>query len=158
LRLSTKARYAVMAMVDLALAESNAPVSLSSIAERQGLPLPYLEQLFAKLRKAGLISSIRGATGGYRLAHPAENVRVFDIITAVDHPLKATRCDHTIARGCQGDGKRCTTHDLWEELGHVVQLFLKRVTLADIRENRVLGLGHLSYPLTAVSTRTGLSL
>jgi len=147
-----------MAMVDLAFAENENPISLSSVAERQGLPLPYLEQLFAKLRKAGLITSIRGAMGGYRLAHSAENIRIFDIITAVDRPLKATRCDHATARGCQMNGKRCMTHDLWEELGHVVQLFLKRVTLADIRENRVLGLGHISYPFSSVSTQSRVSL
>lgn len=157
MRLSTKARYAVMAMADLACRESEVPISLSNVAERQNLPLPYLEQLFAKLRKAGLIVSIRGATGGYRLAHAAENIRVFDIIIAVDRPLKATRCDH-IARGCQENGKRCTTHDLWEELGHVVQLFFKRITLADIRENRVLGLGHISYPFPSAPTRERLSV
>ena len=129
-----------MAMVELAFSEGDAPVSLANIAAAQGLPLPYLEQLFAKLRRVGLVVSVRGATGGYRLAHPIEDVRIFDIIVAVDRPLKATRCNHDIARGCQGGGKRCTTHDLWEELGHVVQEFLKRVTLADIRENRVLGI------------------
>jgi Rrf2 family iron-sulfur cluster assembly transcriptional regulator len=141
MRLSTKARYAVTAMVDVALEEVAGPVSLATIAGRQELPLAYLEQLFGKLRKAGLVISSRGAAGGYSLAHKAEDVRILDIIAAVDTPMKATRCDHESSIGCRATGERCLTHDLWDELGAVVQLFLTRVTLADVCEKRIAGMG-----------------
>jgi Rrf2 family transcriptional regulator, iron-sulfur cluster assembly transcription factor len=141
LRLSTKARYAVTAMVDVALEEAAGPVSLGAIADRQELPLPYLEQLFAKLRKAGLVTSSRGAAGGYMLARKPEDMRILDIITAVDTPLKATRCEKESSVGCQTTGQRCLTHDLWEELGAVVQVFLARVTLADVCNRRIIGMG-----------------
>jgi len=141
MRLSTKARYAVMAMVDIAKYTQNVPTSLTAIAERQQLPLAYLEQLFVKLRKAGLVNSSRGASGGYMLARLDSDIRILDIITAVDKPLKAVRCDNQSSRGCQAHGQRCLTHDLWEELGMVVHLFLSRVTLADVCAKRVLGVG-----------------
>lgn len=141
MRLSTKARYAVTAMVDVALEEASGPVSLTTIAERQELPLAYLEQLFGKLRKAGLVKSSRGSAGGYVLAHKAEGVRILDIISAVDKPLKATQCDHESSKGCRMTGEQCLTHDLWEELGAVVQLFLTRITLADVCEKRIAGIG-----------------
>lgn len=141
MRLSTKARYAVTAMVDVALEEGSGPVSLAAISDRQELPLAYLEQLFGKLRKAGLVKSSRGALGGYMLAHKTSDVRIIDIIAAVDSPLKATRCDHESKVGCRVTGERCLTHDLWDELGAVVQLFLARVTLADVCEKRIAGIG-----------------
>jgi Rrf2 family iron-sulfur cluster assembly transcriptional regulator len=141
MRLSTKARYAVTAMVDVALEEAAGPVSLGTISTRQELPLAYLEQLFGKLRKAGLVKSSRGSTGGYVLVHKAEDVRILDIIAAVDTPMKATRCEHESKTGCRTTGKRCLTHDLWDELGAVVQLFLTRVTLADVCEKRISGMG-----------------
>lgn len=141
MRLSTKARYAVTAMVDVALEEGSGPVSLTAIAERQELPLAYLEQLFGKLRKAGLVKSSRGSAGGYVLGHQPKDVRILDIIAAVDTPLKATRCDHQSPSGCRATGKRCLTHDLWDELGAVVQQFLTRITLADVCEKRIAGLG-----------------
>lgn len=141
MRLSTKARYAVTAMVDVALEEGSGPVSLAAISDRQELPLAYLEQLFGKLRKAGLVRSSRGALGGYMLAHKTSDVRIIDIIAAVDTPLKATRCDHESKVGCRITGEQCLTHDLWDELGAVVQLFLARVTLADVCEKRIAGIG-----------------
>lgn len=128
-----------MAMADLASTEANVPVSLSAIANRQGLPLPYLEQIFVKLRKASLVLSSRGALGGYCLAFPAQTIRIFDIIAAVDKPSRATRCDHHSPQGCQRGGQRCVTHDLWEELETVVHLFLKQISLADVYEKRILG-------------------
>jgi len=140
-RFSTKARYAVTAMVDLALEEAAGPVSLGAISDRQELPLAYLEQLFAKLRKAGLVTSSRGATGGYVLAHKPEVMRILDIITAVDTPMKATRCEKESPTGCQTTGQRCLTHDLWDELGAVVQGYLARVTLADVCNKRIAGMG-----------------
>jgi len=141
MRLSTKARYAVMAMVDVALEETSGSVSLTTIAARQELPLAYLEQLFGKLRKAGLVISNRGSNGGYVLAHKAEDISILSIISAVDTPLKATRCDHESTLGCRATGERCLTHDLWEELGAVVHLFLARITLADVCEKRIAGIG-----------------
>jgi Rrf2 family iron-sulfur cluster assembly transcriptional regulator len=133
MKLSTKARYAVMAMTDLVTqASEHGACSLSFISERQGLPLAYLEQIFLKLRKQGLVTSVRGASGGYVLARPANDVRIYDIISAVDLPLKATRCGTNSPVGCQPHGARCLTHDLWEGLGTVVEQYLKGVTLSDV--------------------------
>ncbi|MDE1939351.1 MAG: Rrf2 family transcriptional regulator [Alphaproteobacteria bacterium] len=144
MRLSTKGRYAVMAMADLAMHEAGSrPVSLADIAERQEISLSYLEQLFAKLRRNGLVSSVRGPGGGYRLSRPSEEVRVADIIMAVDEPLAATRCKTGTAKGCMVEGARCITHDLWEELGRQIHVFLSSVSLADVVEKRVLGRAQL---------------
>jgi Rrf2 family transcriptional regulator, iron-sulfur cluster assembly transcription factor len=140
MRLSTKGRYAVMAMADLAGHEgANRPVSLAEIAKRQEISLSYLEQLFAKLRKGGLVKSVRGPGGGYRLSRPAAEVRIADIILAVDEPMTATRCEQGSPKGCTGTTTRCVTHDLWEELGRQIQVFLSSVSLADVIEKRVLG-------------------
>ena len=140
MRLSTKGRYAVMAMADLAGHEgANRPVSLAEIAKRQEISLSYLEQLFAKLRKGGLVKSVRGPGGGYRLSRPAADVRVADIILAVDEPMTATRCEPGSPKGCTGTTTRCVKHDLWEELGRQIHVFLSSVSLADVIEKRVLG-------------------
>jgi len=147
MRLSTKGRYAVMAMADLASHEvGTRPVSLADIAERQEISLSYLEQLFAKLRRNGLVSSVRGPGGGYRLSRPAGEVRIADIIMAVDEPITATRCKPGSAKGCAVQGARCVTHDLWEELGRQIQVFLSAVSLADVVEKRVLGRAQLDMP------------
>ena len=140
MKLSTKGRYAVMAMADLASREAAAkPVSLAEIAERQEISLSYLEQLFAKLRKGGLVVSARGPGGGYRLSRPAGELRVADIILAVNEPISATRCKTGSPKGCTGTMSRCLTHDLWEELGRQIHIFLSSVSLADVVERRVLG-------------------
>lgn len=140
MRLSTKGRYAVMAMADLAGHEgATRPISLAEIAERQEISLSYLEQLFAKLRRGGLVRSVRGPGGGYRLSRPAVDVRVADIILAVDEPISATRCKSGSPIGCTGTTTRCVTHDLWEELGRQIHVFLSSVSLADVVERRVLG-------------------
>ena len=140
MRLSTKGRYAVMAMADLAKHSANSkPVSLAEISGRQEISLSYLEQLFAKLRRGGLVTSVRGPGGGYRLSRPSNEVRISDIILAVDEPIAATRCKPGEAKGCTGTGARCVTHDLWEELGRQIQVFLSGVSLADVVEKRVLG-------------------
>lgn len=139
MRLSTKGRYAVMAMVDLACRSNGKPVALADIAERQEISLSYLEQLFAKLRKGGLVKSVRGPGGGYLLAREAEVTRISDIILAVDEPIRATRCQSGSPEGCRSNKSRCLTHDLWEELGHQIHLYLSAVSLADVRERRVLG-------------------
>ena len=140
MRLSTKGRYAVMAMADLAQHEAaNKPVSLADIAQRQEISLSYLEQLFAKLRRNGLVKSVRGPGGGYRLSRPAGDLRIADVIVAVDEPIATTRCKPGSAKGCTGQGARCVTHDLWEELGRQIHVFLSSVSLADVVEKRVLG-------------------
>ncbi|ASD28277.1 Rrf2 family transcriptional regulator [Brevundimonas diminuta] len=137
MRLSTKGRYAVMAMADLAKNGSGRAVSLAEIATRQEISLSYLEQLFARLRKGGLVKSIRGPGGGYRLAKGPEETVVADIVLAVDEPIRATRCAaHGTPRGCMTGGARCITHDLWEDLGAEIHRYLAGVSLADVIEKR----------------------
>lgn len=139
MRLSTKGRYAVMAMVDLASTSKGNPVALADIAERQEISLSYLEQLFAKLRKGGLVKSVRGPGGGYLLAHPADATRISDIILAVDEPIRTTRCANVTPQGCRTNRSRCLTHDLWEELGNQIHIYLSSVTVADVVERRIIG-------------------
>ncbi|WP_439580335.1 Rrf2 family transcriptional regulator [Elioraea sp.] len=143
MRLSTRGRYAVMAMADLAArtlqAPNGKPVTLAEIAARQGISLSYLEQLFGRLRRAGLVLSARGPGGGYRLAYPAAETRIADIVLAVDEPIRATRCAIGSPKGCLGGRSRCLTHDLWEELGNQIHLFLASVSLEDVVAKRVLG-------------------
>lgn len=139
MKLSTKGRYAVMAMADLAFHSSGKPVALAEVADRQEISLSYLEQLFGKLRRGGLVKSVRGPGGGYLLSRAAMETRVADIIMAVDEPIKATRCTAGSPRGCHSHNGRCLTHDLWEELGNQIYMYLSSVTLADICERRVLG-------------------
>jgi Rrf2 family iron-sulfur cluster assembly transcriptional regulator len=139
MKLSTKGRYAVMAMVDLARHGAQKPVSLADISTRQEISLSYLEQLFARLRRGGLVKSVRGPGGGYRLARAAGETRISDIILSVDEPIKATRCKTDSPLGCHSDKSRCLTHDLWAELGNQIHLYLSSVTLLDVVEKRVLG-------------------
>ncbi len=139
MKLSTKGRYAVMAMVDLARNGAQKPVSLADISTRQEISLSYLEQLFARLRRGGLVKSVRGPGGGYRLARAAGETRISDIILSVDEPIKATRCKTDSPLGCHSDKSRCLTHDLWAELGNQIHLYLSSVTLLDVVEKRVLG-------------------
>ncbi len=152
MKLNTKGRYAVMAMVDLAAnsdevagSTDGAPdgrrraVPLAEIAERQEISLSYLEQLFAKLRRGALVQSVRGPGGGYLLARKASETRISDIILAVDEPIRATRCMPGQPVGCRGNSSRCLTHDLWEELGNQIYLYLNSVSLADVVDRHVLG-------------------
>ncbi len=139
MKLSTKGRYAVMAMIDLAMHSDGKPVSLADIADRQEISLSYLEQLFAKLRRGGLVNSVRGPGGGYLLAHSDQETRMSDIILAVDEPIHATRCTPGQPFGCRSNKTRCMTHDLWEELGNQIYLYLSAVTVADVVNRRVLG-------------------
>jgi Rrf2 family iron-sulfur cluster assembly transcriptional regulator len=146
MKLSTKGRYAVMAMVDLAkYGQTCGPVCLAQIAERQEISLAYLEQLFAKLRKSGLVKSVRGRDGGYMLGRPAEEMRIADIVLAVDEPLRAVRCSPGASTGCLGSKARCLTHDLWEELGNQIHLYLCSVSLADVVERRILGTSGVAH-------------
>ena len=144
MKLSTKGRYAVMAMVDLARHGNGSPVSLAEIAEREEISLSYLEQLFAKLRRGGLVKSVRGPGGGYLLAHDRNETRIADIILAVDEPIQAVRCSPGEAIGCRGNRSRCLTHDLWEELSNQIHLFLSSVSLGDVCDRRVLGTSGLA--------------
>ena len=150
MKLSTRGRYAVMAMADIAHSSTGEPVSLSDIANRQDISLAYLEQLFARLRKGALVDSVRGPGGGYVLSRPCEDIRIADIVMAVDEPLKVTRCEEFSPKGCVG-GARCLTHDLWEELGRQIHVFLAAVSLADVVQKRVLGMAaSVTPPVTGV--------
>jgi len=133
MQLSTKGRYAVMALADLARQGEDGVVNLSTIAERQQISLPYLEQLFLKMRRAGLVASFRGPGGGYALKRGPERISIAEIMRAVDEPVKMTRCGPEDL-GCIGDG-RCLTHDLWDALGRQIVNFLDRVTLGDVVDN-----------------------
>lgn len=132
MKLSTKGRYAVMAMVDIANHGHTNPVSISDISVRQGLPVNYLEQLLIKLRRKGLVESTRGKQGGYRLSSDPCLINVLEIMRAVDEPLKATRCDPMKSLGCQGGPKKCLTHNLWNGLSEHITSYLSTKTLADI--------------------------
>ena len=139
MKMSTKGRYAVMAMIDIAQDTSSGPVSLAAIAERQEISQEYLEQLFAKLRRAGLVESARGPGGGYRLARASDLISMAEIITAADEPLRVTRCNGDAVDGCVR-GERCCAHDLWSSLGRQMMYFLSSVTLDDVVSRRNLAL------------------
>lgn len=133
MRLTTKGRFAVTAMLDLALHAGKGPVTLSNIAERQKISLSYLEQLFAKLRRGALVESVRGPGGGYNLARPVDQLSVADIIIAVEEPIDSRQCEGK--ENCLGDGgehQRCMTHDLWESLNDNVIQFLSGVKLSEL--------------------------
>lgn len=133
MRLTTKGRFAVTAMIDLATRNVDGPVTLAGIAERQGISLSYLEQLFARLRRHGIVSSVRGPGGGYNLARPIAEVTVADVILAVDEPLDTTQCGGK--ENCHEE-HRCMTHDLWSTLNRKMFEFLQSVTLASLVEQQ----------------------
>lgn len=137
MRLSTKGRYAVMAMTDLARRDGERAVALADIAARQEISLAYLEQLFARLRREGLVISARGPGGGYRLARPTAETTIADIVVAVDEPLRTTRCSGEAHKGCMTKGERCLTHDLWDEMGRRIRDYLASVTLDDVANGRL---------------------
>ncbi len=137
MRLTSKGRYAVMAMADLALhGGAERAVPLQEVARRQEISLSYLEQLFARMRRAGLVAGVRGPGGGYRLSRPSHVTTVAEIIAAVDEPIKATRCEEGSSKSCIGRKGRCIAHGLWAEMGDRIQSFLASVTLADVLEQR----------------------
>ncbi|KWT70494.1 Iron-sulfur cluster regulator IscR [Hyphomicrobium sulfonivorans] len=131
MELNTKGRYAVMAMADLAKYGAESAIPLSAIAERQGLSVAYLEQIFLRLRRAGLLESARGRSGGYALARPATDIPVVDILRAVEEETRLTRCHDSEEPGCLGD-KRCLTHGLWHALSGHILAFLSGVSLAEV--------------------------
>ena len=146
MKLTTKGRFAVTAMLDLALRHQHSPVTLAGIGARQSISLSYLEQLFSKLRRHALVESVRGPGGGYRLARPTEQVSVADIILAVDEPLDATQCGGL--ENCQED-KRCITHNLWAGLNDKLYAYLNSVTLQDLVTEQLAKNG----PVTVLSDR-----
>ena len=152
MKLTTKGRYAVAAMADIAAFAGDEPVAVSEVAVRQGISLSYLEQLFAKLRRSGLVESARGAGGGYRLARPAGDIRVADIVGAVDEQIRTTACAPGSSKGCQGVSARCLTHDLWDELSRQIEIFLNQVSLDDVIKRRVLGMAAVNPPMMGVAS------
>jgi Rrf2 family transcriptional regulator, iron-sulfur cluster assembly transcription factor len=132
MRLTTKGRFAVTAMADLAERHGNGPVTLASISERQKISLSYLEQLFGKLRKHNIVIAVRGPGGGYYLARPAAMISVADIIVAVDEHMDATLCG---GRGDCDDNKQCSTHDLWMGLNQILHNYMAEVSLQQLIDN-----------------------
>jgi Rrf2 family iron-sulfur cluster assembly transcriptional regulator len=133
MRLTTKGRYAVTAMLDLALHEGKGPISLADISERQGISLSYLEQLFAKLRRNDLVGSVRGPGGGYQLKRSQREINVAEVIDAVNESVDATGCNK---RGDCQSGEVCLTHHLWCDLSDQIHTFLNGITLADLVERQ----------------------
>lgn len=131
MRLTTKGRYAVTAVLDLAIHQGDGPIALADIAQRQGISLSYLEQLFAKLRKRGLVHSVRGPGGGYNLARDPAAIHIAEVITAVDENVDTTRCGGQ--HNCNGDGP-CLTHDLWMDLSDRIYGYLTNISLRDLVE------------------------
>lgn len=129
MRLTSKGRYAVTAMLDVALHAEQGPVPLADISERQAISLSYLEQLFSRLRKQGLVASVRGPGGGYRLGKPADEISIGQVIAAVNESVDATRCHGQ--NGCQG-GIQCLTHSLWRDLSDRISNFLDEITLGEL--------------------------
>jgi len=138
-KLSTKSRYAVMAICDLASSTSGRPVSLAEIAQRQDISLSYLEQLFARLRRAGLVKSVRGPGGGYLPGAPLDDITIAAIVHAVDSESPTGRCSPASPACCAGASEVCQTHDLWEQLGNQIMWYLNRVSVEDVLAGRVPG-------------------
>lgn len=135
MRLTTKGRYAVTAMLDLAYHSEEKPVTLTEIATRQTISLSYLEQLFSRLRKAGMVIGVRGPGGGYKLSRTAKEINVADIITAVDEPIDSTKCG---GKGDCQDGQPCLTHDLWMGLSDQIRTYLKSISLEEVLQGETL--------------------
>ncbi len=132
MKLTTKGRYAVMAMADLAANQNNKPVSLTDISLRQNISQSYLEQLFSKLKKEKLVKSVRGPTGGYILEKNPNEISLSNIIFAVDEQVKTLNCKKESKRGCNGKTSKCITHDLWDDLEIHINKFFKKVSLNDV--------------------------
>ena len=138
MKLTSKGRYAVMAMADLAKTNAKEPTSLSEISLRQGISISYLEQLFLKLRRNNLVESARGPSGGYLLTKPPEEIKLLSIISAVDEKIKTVKCKKESKKGCNGKSVKCITHNLWDDLENHINNFFEKNTLKDIlfRETR----------------------
>jgi len=132
MKLTTKGRYAVMAMADLAANQNEKPVSLTDISLRQNISLSYLEQLFSKLKSQKLVKSIRGPAGGYILEKSPREIRISNIIYAVDEQIKTLNCKKDSKKGCNGKTVKCITHNLWDELENHINNFFEKVNLSDV--------------------------
>jgi|TARA_B000000532_G_C18643387_1_gene309304 Rrf2 family iron-sulfur cluster assembly transcriptional regulator len=132
MKLTTKGRYAVMAMADLAANQNGKPVSLTDISLRQNISLSYLEQLFSKLKNQKLVKSVRGPTGGYILEKNPKEIRISNIISAVDEQVKTLNCKRESKRGCHGKTVKCITHNLWDDLERHINDFFDKVSLNDL--------------------------
>ena len=132
MKLTTKGRYAVMAMADLALFKDSGPINLTDISLRQNISLAYLEQIFVKLKKNNLVKSIRGAKGGYVLEISPENIKISNIIAAVDEEVKTLNCKKESKKGCNNKSTKCITHNLWDELDQHINSFFEKVKLQDL--------------------------
>jgi len=138
MKLTTKGRYAVMAMADLALFKDNGPTSLSDISLRQNISLPYLEQIFIKLKDKNLVKSTRGSKGGYVLEKPANDIKISNIISAVDEEVKMLNCKKESKKGCNNKTTKCITHNLWDQLDQHINSFFDKVKLQDlIKKNQI---------------------
>tara|TARA_B100001250_G_C19711730_1_gene749540 strand:+ start:602 stop:1024 length:423 start_codon:yes stop_codon:yes gene_type:complete len=140
MKLSSKGRYAVMALADIARFNQNEPISLRDISLRQGISLVYLEQLFLKLKKNDIVKSVRGKKGGYTLSRRAAEIKISDIFFAVEERVKTIGCEKHSKKGCNGKSVKCITHDLWDELENYINNFFQRKNLSDLinkTENRV---------------------
>ncbi|MCG7871673.1 MAG: Fe-S cluster assembly transcriptional regulator IscR [Candidatus Thiodiazotropha lotti] len=133
MKLTTKGRYAVTAMLDLSLHYGEGPITLADIAQRQGISLSYLEQLFSRLRKKSLVASVRGPGGGYSLGRNANEIFVGEVISAVDENIDTTRCNG--AHNCQNN-ERCLTHDLWSDLSNQIYGYLNKISLQDLMDRQ----------------------
>ena len=132
MKLSSKGRYAVMALADLAKFDPNEPVSLRDISLRQGISLVYLEQLFLRLKKNNIVNSVRGIKGGYVLSKEASNIKISDILFAVDEKVKTIGCEKHSKKGCNGKTVKCITHNLWDELEDYINNFFEKKSLRDL--------------------------
>ena len=132
MKLTTKGRYAVMAMADLALYKDNGPISLTDISLRQNISLAYLEQIFIKLKYRNLVKSIRGAKGGYVLEKSANEIKISNIISAVDEEVKTLNCKKESKKGCNNKSTKCITHNLWDQLDQHINNFFEKVKLQDL--------------------------
>ena len=137
MKLTNKGRYAVMAMADLALNANNGPISLSEISLRQNISLAYLEQIFLKLKNNKLVKSSRGANGGYILEKPASEIKLSNIISAVDEEVKTLNCKKNSKRGCNNRSSKCITHNLWDELDQHINSFFEKVKLQDLAKHNI---------------------
>ncbi len=140
MKLSSKGRYAVMALADLAKFDPKEPVSLRDISLRQGISLVYLEQLFLKLKKNKIVNSVRGKSGGYTLNKNASEINISEVLSAVEEKIKTVGCEKNSKKGCNGKSTKCITHNLWDELEDYINVFFKKKKLSDLinkNDNRI---------------------
>ena len=138
MKLTTKGRYAVMAMADLAMFKDKGPISLADISIRQNISLAYLEQIFIKLKQFDLVKSVRGAKGGYVLNTSPEEIKISNIISAVDEEIKTLNCKKESKKGCNNKSSKCITHNLWDQLDQHINSFFEKVKLQDlVKKNKI---------------------